>query len=72
MKISTIINYCSNEKRFIDQCINSVLDFSTDVIVPVSTHFFDGTPENIESLQEDQKRNPEAEFFDLQLARRKA
>lgn len=63
MKISTIINYCSNEKRFIDQCINSVLDFSTDVIVPVSTHFFDGTPENIESLQEDQKRNPEAKFL---------
>lgn len=63
MRISTIINYCSNEKRFIDQCINSVLDFSTDVIVPVSTHLFDGTPENIENLQEDQARNPEAQFL---------
>ena len=63
MKISTVINYCSNEERFIDDCINSVLEFSTDVVVVVSDHFFDGSSENLDTIQQNQNKNPKAKFL---------
>lgn len=63
MKISTIINYCSNEERFINQCIDSVLEFSTDIIVPVSDHLFNGETENLDSIEQTKRNNPSAQFL---------
>lgn len=62
-KISTVINYCSNEKRFIDQCIKSIEPFSNQIIVSVADHFFDGTPENIEIIEEHKKEHKNAQFL---------
>lgn len=44
--ISTIVNFCSNESRFLAATLEQALFFSHQVIVPVCDHFFDGTPEN--------------------------
>lgn len=63
MKISTIINYCSNEQRFIDKCINSALEFSTDVIVPVSDHLFNGEAEDMSVIEKTRKNNSSAQFL---------
>jgi len=62
-KISTVICYCSNEKRFIDDCINAVRPFSHKVMVSVGDHFFDGTPEDIELLEQHQKDHPDVDFL---------
>lgn len=50
--IATIINFCSNETRFIKANIEQAKLFSRQVIVPVCDHFFDGTPENRELLEQ--------------------
>jgi len=47
-KISTIISYCSNDKDFIDECIEHALPFSQEISVCSSSHFFDGMLENFE------------------------
>lgn len=44
--IATIINFCTNESRFIQSCIDQAQVFSKQVIVCICDHFFDGTPEN--------------------------
>ncbi len=49
--IATIVNFCSNESRFIRATLEEALTFSIQVIVPVCDHFFDGKPENRELLE---------------------
>ncbi len=50
--ISTIVNFCSNESRFIQATLEQAQLFSQQVIVPVCDHFFDGTPENRPLLEQ--------------------
>ena len=63
MKIATIINYCTNDYRFIKTCIDAVLPFSSQVLVPVADHFFDNTPEDFDLIQRSREENPGAEFL---------
>lgn len=53
--ITTVINYCSNDFRFLQKNITEALKFSEKVIIPISSHFFDGTLENKEDLEKTYK-----------------
>lgn len=55
--VATIINYCTNDYKFISHCINEAKIFSDQVIVPVCDHFLDGTPENRELLEKTYNEN---------------
>jgi hypothetical protein len=61
-RITTVINFCTNDYRFIQACIQHVQPFSQEVIVPFTNFFYDGTPENEELLQKAQTENPGARF----------
>ena len=63
MKIATIINYCTNDYRFIKNCIDAVLPFSSQVLVPVADHFFDNTPEDLNLIKLSCEDNEGAEFL---------
>ena len=65
--IYTIISYCSNDYKFISECINSARLFSTKIIVVVSTHYFNGCPENRELIQLSINNNSDdqVEFIEL-------
>jgi hypothetical protein len=58
-KISVIINYCTNDERFIRTSIDNALQVSDDIILPISDHLYDGTPENIESIKRLAKEYPQ-------------
>ena len=45
-KIGTIINFCSNEVRFLKDCIDQSKQFSDNLFVVIADHFFDGKEEN--------------------------
>jgi hypothetical protein len=62
--IATIVNFCSNESRFIGSCLTQALLFSKQVIVPVCDHFFDGTPENRLLLEQIYRAYPECHFVE--------
>ena len=66
MKITSIINYCTNDYMFLKHCIDAVLPFSHKVIVVYCDHFLDGTPENIELITKGIYENPKAEFIEFQ------
>ncbi len=62
--LATIINFCTNESRFIKNCLEQAHVFSKAVIVPVCDHFFDGTPENRELLNEIYASFPDTRFIE--------
>jgi len=65
LRISTIINYCSNDYRFIKPVIDSASEFSQQVIVPVCNSFFDGSPEDRFILNKTYKESPNATFIEF-------
>jgi hypothetical protein len=65
MHIATIISYCTNDYRFIGKCIEEAKKFSTQIIIPVCDHFFDGTPENRHLLNHTYAQHPDCEFIEF-------
>ncbi|MBX7067074.1 MAG: hypothetical protein K1X28_07575 [Parachlamydiales bacterium] len=63
--IATIINYCTNDFRFIDRCIQEAKLFSNQILIPVCDHFFDGSPENRELLHHTYARHPDCTFIEF-------
>lgn len=62
--ISTVVNFCSNESRFIKATLEQAALFSRQVIVPVCDHFFDGTPENRPLLEKIYSSFPDCLFIE--------
>ena len=62
--IGTVVNFCTNESRFIGHCLEQALLFSRQVVVPVANHFFDGTPENRALLDQVYQAFPECLFIE--------
>jgi hypothetical protein len=47
---SVVINYCSNERIFLDAILQESMKFSEDIVVSYGSHLYDGTPEDIEHI----------------------
>ena len=65
--ITTVINYCSNDYRFIKKCAEEAFKFSHEVIIPVSDHFFNGTKENRKLLDLTYFENPKCKFIEYKF-----
>lgn len=65
--ITTVINYCTNDYRFIKKCATEAFKFSHEVIIPVSDHFFDGTKENRKLLELSYIENPKCKFIEYEF-----
>ena len=70
--ITTVINYCSNDYRFIKKCIDEALVFSNQVLVVVSDHFFDGYKENRKILNKTYFENQKATFIEYKFIKNKS
>jgi len=49
-RLATIINFCTIDYRFLGRSLKEAESFSEQVIIPVSSHFFDGSNENRELI----------------------
>ncbi len=63
-KLVTIINYCTNDYRFLKTCIEEALEFSDQILIPVCDHFFNGEKENSKLLHQSYMENPDATFIE--------
>ncbi len=63
--IATIINYCTNDYRFLRLCIEEARKFSHQIIIPVCSHFFDGTSENRALLNQSYRGHPDVQFIEF-------
>ncbi len=64
-RIATIINFCTNDYRFLAPCIREAKHFSSQILIPVCDHFFDGTPEDRALLQRAYSEHPDCEFIEF-------
>jgi hypothetical protein len=62
--IAAVINFCSNESRFIGACIEETSKFARQIIIPVCDHFFDGTAENRTLLEQIYRAYPDCLFLE--------
>ena len=51
MRLSVVLQYCTNEFRFLDANLKELSKICDEIIVPVLSHFFNGAPENQELLK---------------------
>jgi len=66
MKIAALINYCTNDYRFIKRVIDNIVPFTSQIIVPVCDHYFTGEEENRELLEKTYTENPSAQFIEYE------
>jgi len=70
--ITTVINYCTNDYRFIKKCVTEAKKFSHQIIIPVSDHFFNGKKENRKLLNLTYLENPSCEFIEYEFTPHKS
>ncbi len=61
--IAAIINFCTTDSRFLKACIEQTRVFAHQIIIPVCDHFFDGTPEDEEQLDQIYRSFPDCQFI---------
>jgi hypothetical protein len=61
-KVSVMINYCSNERAFIDALLTQCLIFSSDIVVSYGSHLYDGAPEDLDHIAQCQSAFPTVKF----------
>lgn len=62
--IAAIINFCSNEWRFLSHAVKECSRFARQILIPVCDHFFDGTPENRTLLEAIYRSVPNCTFIE--------
>lgn len=70
-KITTIINYCTNDFRYLKKCIEEAKLFSQEVIVSVCDHFFNGDKENDKLLKAGFYQNSDVSFIQFAYSKDK-
>lgn len=65
MKIASVISFCTNDYRYLKSCIEGVARVSSQVIIPVCDHFFDGTLENLQLLEKIYAEFPDCTFIEF-------
>lgn len=63
--IASVISFCTHDARFLRPCLASLRPISSQVLVPVCDHFYDGTPENRELLEAIYSGFPDVEFIEF-------
>jgi hypothetical protein len=67
--VSVMVNYCSNERPFIDALLTQCLQFSSDIAVSYGSHLYDGTPEDMEHISQCQLSFPAVHFVSYPVDR---
>jgi hypothetical protein len=65
MTIAVVINYCTNDYRFLSKAIEAVNSFASLIVIPVADHFFDGSPENRTLLELSYQQHPHCQFVEF-------
>ncbi len=64
-KLASVINFCTYDLRFLDRCIQGVAPFSSQILIPVCDHFFNGEEEDLPLLRRIYKKYPGIDFIEF-------
>lgn len=61
-EIGAIISFCTNDLRFLDRCIRGARLFSSQIVIPVCDHFYNGEAEDPDLLGRVYAKYPDIDF----------
>lgn len=61
--IACIVNYCSQDYRFLDLCLKELKKLFSSILIPVCDHFFNGEKEDAALLKLGYKTHPDVTFI---------
>lgn len=64
---SVVINYCSNERMFVDALLTECLKFTDDIVVSYGSHLYDGTPEDEDHINDLKKKFADVKFVQYEV-----
>lgn len=64
-KIATVIQFCTNETRFLKKLIEEASIFSEFILIPICDHFFNGEPERMDLLHQIYADFPNCQFLEF-------
>jgi len=64
MQLTTVINFCTYDFRFLQACVEGVRAFSNKILIAVCDHYFDGTQENYALLEHVFRLFPDCAFIE--------
>lgn len=64
-EIASVVSFCTNDLRFLDQCIRGLRCFSSQIVIPICDHFYNGQPENLELLGKIYAKYPGIDFIEF-------
>jgi len=65
-KIATVISYCTHDYKWLKPCVEKAKQFSSQVIIPVSDHFFNGEPEDRELLDKSESETEGVDWLEFE------
>jgi hypothetical protein len=65
--VSVVINYCSNERIFLDAILSESQKFSDDIVVSYGSHLYDGTKEDNLHILDYCKKFPSVKFVEYNV-----
>ena len=63
--IASIISFCTNDLRFLKACVEGIKNYSSQILISVSDHFFNGELENLALLEKIYREFPECTFIEF-------
>jgi len=63
--IASVISFCTNDIRFFSKCVEACASFSSQLIVPVCDHFYNGIPEHYALLETLYAQYPSVTFLEF-------
>ena len=65
--VSVVINYCSNERIFLDAILSECQKFSDDIVVSYGSHLYDGTKEDNQHILNYEQKFPNIKFIEYNV-----
>ena len=65
-KIATVISYCTHDYKWLKPSIDHVRQFSSQIIVPISDHFYNGESEDIDLINKSKEENEGVDFVEFE------
>ncbi|MDN3504826.1 MAG: hypothetical protein P0S95_04545 [Rhabdochlamydiaceae bacterium] len=69
-KVACIVNYCTQDYRYLDLCLFELKKLFPTIIVPVCDHFYNGEPENRDLLSKGYQDHPDIQFIEFAFGER--
>jgi hypothetical protein len=64
-ELTTVINFCSGDRNFLEENVANIEHISDEIIVPYCTHLFSGNEDNIGIIESMKKDLPHVKFIEF-------